>query len=142
MSYTIKYLQVQAPKQLNAPTNLNYNGHPLKANEVLVPVLEDDLFIKENVTSPDSIITLSLAAQSFQAVLEAVNKKDEAIAREQFDYWQNDVLEHSDHNSKEESIEDWQEKDIAQYGLSPSAADIAHEEFAKSCTLLIMVHTK
>lgn len=88
MLYTKKYCQVQAPNQSNAPTNLNCNGHPLKANEVLVPVLEDDLFIKENVTNPDSIITLSLAGQSFQAVLEAVDKKNETIAREQFDYWQ------------------------------------------------------
>ncbi|MGN0278575.1 MAG: hypothetical protein ACI4C4_04390 [Lachnospiraceae bacterium] len=109
------------------PTVLNYNGHPLKPNEVLVPVYEDELFIKENVTNPNSIITISVAGCSFRAVLEAVDKKYEATARAQFNYWQNEELGHYGHRMKDESIEDRQERELPEYGSSPSAADIADE---------------
>lgn len=113
--------------QTTAHTNLNYNGEPLKANEVLVPVNVDDLYIAENVTNPNSIITLNIAGQSFRAVLMAVDKKDEAIARAQFNYWQNDILGHYGHRMEEESIEYRQEKELPEIGAAPSAENIASE---------------
>lgn len=114
-------------RQSKEHTNLNYNGRPLNDNEVLVPVHEDDLFIAENVTNPNSIITLNLAGRSFRAVLEAVDKKDEAIARAQFNYWQNDILGHYGHRMEEESIEYRQEKELPELGVAPSTESIAGE---------------
>lgn len=116
-------------RQNNAPTNLNYNGEPLKPNEVLVPVNKDDLFIEENVTNPNSIITLNVAGQSFRAVLMAVDKKDEAVARAQYNHWQNDILGHYGHRMDEESIEDRQERELPEHGSAPSAESISEELF-------------
>ena len=123
----VKKIKKQATLANQAPTKLNYNGQPLKPNEVLVPVHEDDLFIKENVKNPDSIITMTVAGRSFRAVLKAVDKKYEATARAQFNYWQNEELGHYGRCMKDESIEDRQERELPEYGSSPSAADIADE---------------
>lgn len=114
-------------RQSTTRTNLNYNGKPLKENEVLVPVNVDDLYIEENVTNPNSIITLNIAGRSFRAVLMAVDKKDEAVARAQFNYWQNDILGHYGHRMDEESIEYRQEQELPEVGVAPSTESIACE---------------
>jgi len=111
----------------NTPTNLNYNGEPLKPWETLVPVAKDDLFIRENVTNPNSIINLPVAGQNFHAVLMAVHKKDEALARAQYNHWQNDHLGHYGHRMDEESIEDRRDRGLPEYGSSPSAESISEE---------------
>lgn len=118
-----------ATKTTKAPTNLNYDGRPLNANEVLVPMHMDELFIKSNVTNPDSIITLTIGEHFFKAVLVAVDKAYEADARAQFNYWQNEVLGHYGHRMTDVSIEDRQDRDLPELGSSPSAADIADEMF-------------
>ena len=120
-------VQTNSATTNNNTTKLNYNGEPLKANEVLVPAYVDDLFIASNVTNPDSIITINLAGRSFRAVLMAVERKDEPIARAQFNYWQNDILGHYGHRMEEESIDDRAERDLPEYGSSPSAAVYAEE---------------
>ena len=94
-------VQTNSATTNNNTTKLNYNSEPLKANEVLVPAYVDDLFIASNVTNPDSIITIHLAGRSFRAVLMAVDRKDEPIARAQFNYWQNDILGHYGHRMEE-----------------------------------------
>lgn len=114
-------------RQNNAPTNLNYNGEPLKENEVLVPMNVDDLFIETNVTNPNSIITLSVGGQSFKAVLIAVDRTYASIAKAQYNSWQNDILGHIGHRMKEDSIEDRQEHELPEPGLTASAESIALE---------------
>lgn len=63
---------------------VNYNGEPLKADEVLVftPYDEDD--VKLNVSKKDSIVTITKAGKSVKAVLKAVPKSFDKVAKAQF----------------------------------------------------------
>lgn len=68
--------------------SVNYNGEALKADEVLVftPYFEDDA--KTNVTNKESIVTLTKAGKTVKAVLKAVPKEYEKVAKAQFNSWQ------------------------------------------------------
>lgn len=71
---------------------VNYNGEPLKADEVLVftPYDEDD--VKLNVSNKDCIVTITKAGKSVKAVLKAVPKSFEKEAKAQFNSWQREQL--------------------------------------------------
>ena len=68
---------------------LNYNGEPLKDNEVLVlmPFFEED---RVNITNPNSIVTVQTSGGPVVAVLKAVPKEFASIARSQFNRYARD----------------------------------------------------
>ena len=68
--------------------NVNYNGEALQADEVLVftPYFEEDASV--NVTNKESIVTVKQAGRYTKAVLKAVPKKYEKLAKAQFNSWQ------------------------------------------------------
>lgn len=102
---------------------VNYNGEPLKPNEVLVLSHQDNLFIRTNVTNPDSIVTVTVAGVPVKAVLIAVDREFEKMAKAQFNSWQNEEMGHLGHRMKDESIEDRQERELPERGQSRSAED-------------------
>lgn len=110
-------------KKKKRNVTVNYNGEPLKPNEVLVLSHQDDLFIRTNVTNPDSIVTVTIAGVPFKAVLMAVDRKFEKIAKAQFNSWQNEEMGHLGHRMKDESIEDRQERELPERGQTRSAED-------------------
>jgi len=67
----------------NNRTTLNFDGRPLREDEVLVlmPLSEED---RINITNPKSIVTVRTVGGSVPAVLKAVPKASEATARKQF----------------------------------------------------------
>ena len=67
---------------------VNYNGEPLKADEVLVFTPYDEEDVKNNVTNKESVVTITKAGKSVKAVLKAVPKEFEAVAKAQFNSWQ------------------------------------------------------
>ena len=66
---------------------VNYNGEPLKADEVLVFTPYDEEDVKNNVTNKESIVTITKAGKSVKAVLKAVPKEFETVAKAQFNSW-------------------------------------------------------
>ena len=56
-----------------------------------------------------------------------MDKKYEAIAKAQFNYWQNDILGHYGHRMDEESIEYRLEQKLPEIGSTPSSESIAYE---------------
>lgn len=71
---------------------VNYNGEPLKADEVLVFTPYDEADVQNNVINKDSIVTITKAGKSVLAVLKAVPKEFEAEAKAQFNTWQREQL--------------------------------------------------
>ena len=67
---------------------VNYNGEPLKADEVLVFTPYDEEDVKYNVTNKESVVTITKAGKSVKAVLKAVPKEFETVAKAQFNSWQ------------------------------------------------------
>ena len=110
-------------KRKKKNVTVNYNGEPLKPNEVLVLSHQDSLFIRTNVTNPDSIVTVTIAGVPFKAVLMAVDRKFKKIAKAQFNSWQNEEMGHLGRRMKDESIEDRQERDLPERGQTRSAED-------------------
>lgn len=66
---------------------VNYNGEPLKEDEVLVPTPYDEYDVQLNVTNKDNIITVSEFGISVKAVLKSVPKSFEKEAWAQFYSW-------------------------------------------------------
>ena len=71
---------------------VNYNGEPLTADEVLVFTPYDEEDVKDNVTNKESVVTITKAGKSVKAVLKAVPKEFEAVAKAQFNSWQREQL--------------------------------------------------
>ena len=71
---------------------VNYNGEPLKADEVLVFTPYDEEDVKNNVTNKESVVTITKAGKSVKAVLKAVPKEFETVAKAQFNSWQRELL--------------------------------------------------
>lgn len=69
----------------------NYDGRPLTSDEVLVPIPQDDLFIKNNVTNPDSIRTYHMGGAYVKVVLTAVPKEFAEIAKSQLTFVENEM---------------------------------------------------
>lgn len=112
-------------KVLISTLKVNYDGRPLAPNEVLVLSHQDKLFISENVTNPDSIVPVTIpnTGKTVTAVLMAVDKQFASIAKAQFNSWVNDYLGHNFSKMITESIEDRQERELPECGLSRSAED-------------------
>lgn len=71
---------------------VNYNGELLRADEVLVFTPYDEEDVKNNVTNKESVVTITKAGKSVKAVLKAVPKEFEAVAKAQFNSWQREQL--------------------------------------------------
>lgn len=120
---------------------VNYDGRPLATNEVLVLSHQDNLFISTNVTNADNIVNVPVpnTCKTVKAVLMAVDKQFEDIAKAQFNSWLNDYLGHFASKMIIESIEDRQERELPKRGQSPSAEDIVifKQNFEDSIRILI-----
>lgn len=120
---------------------VNYDKRPLTSNEVLVLSHQDDLFISTNVTNADSIVNLTVpnTCKTVKAVLMAVDKQFEDIAKAQFNSWLNDYLGHFASKMITESIEDRQERELPERGQSCSAEDIVigKQNFEDSIRILL-----
>ena len=79
-------------KMTKKNVTVNYNGESLKADEVLVFTPYDEEDVKNNVTNKESIVTITKAGKSVKAVLKAVPKEFEAVAKAQFNSWQREQL--------------------------------------------------
>lgn len=105
----------------------DYDGRPLEPNEVLVSLMMGEEFIRANVTNPDSIVHPTIGGKTVTAVLVAVDKSAVKIAKQQFNYDQNEEFGHYGHRMDYESIEDREERELPEYGQSPSAASIVYD---------------
>ena len=77
-------------KSVTQRTTLNYNNEPLKDGEVLV-LMRFDEDERDSITNPNSIVTVPTAGGYVKAVLKAVPKEFEAVAKEQFNSWVRDI---------------------------------------------------
>lgn len=112
-------------KEIIATLGVNYDGRPLSPNEVLVLSHQDKLFISTNVTNAENIVPVTVPniGVTVTAVLMAVDKQFEDIAKAQFNSWLNEYLGHSISKLIAESIEDRQERELPERGQSRSAED-------------------
>lgn len=128
-------------KVLIATLGVNFDGRPLAPNEVLVLSHQDRLFMRENVTNPDSIVPVTIpnTGKTVTAVLIAVDRQFADIARAQFNSWVNDYLGHNFSKMTTESIEDRQERKLPERGQSCSAEDtvVSKRTFEDSIRTLI-----
>ncbi len=100
----------------------NYNGEPLKPGEKLVPIIQDDLFIAENVTNPDSITYVEFNGKLIKAVLTAIPEESTREAFSQCNYSINETMNKywgKDCISLDEAKDEY-DLDL---GSSPSAED-------------------
>ena len=100
----------------------NYNGEPLKPGEKLVPIIQDDLFIAENVTNPDSITYVGFNGKLIKAVLTAIPEEStrEAFSQRNYSinetmnkYWSKDCI----------SLDEAKDEYDLDLGSSPSTED-------------------
>lgn len=78
----------------------NYDGKEIKANEVLVPTMYDEEFVKAYCTNPDCIRTITVAGRKFMVMYVAVSKECERAAKSSFNLCVNEALGHyTVHNS-------------------------------------------
>lgn len=120
---------------------VNYDGRPLASNEVLVLSHQDELFISTNVTNADNIVNVPVpnTCKTVKAVLMAVDRQFEDIAKAQFNSWVNDYLGHFVSKMTAEPIEDGQERELPERGQCCSAEDtvIGRQNFEESIRILI-----
>lgn len=128
-------------KEIISSVTVNYDGKALKPNEVLVLSHQEALFIRTNVTSAENIVNVPIpnTCKSVKAVLIAVDRDSEEIAKAQFNSWLNDYLGHFASKMTAESIEDRQERELPERGQSCSAEDtvISKQNFEDSIRILI-----
>ena len=100
----------------------NYNGEPIKANEVMMPFEYTELDAK-NVTNPECISSITVGKKKFRVIYKAVDQAWEKDARAAFNLYQNEELGHyavSNFVSRD-AMEDAYELDLVSV---PSAEDI------------------
>ncbi len=115
-------------------TLLNYNGEPLKPGEVLVPMIKDDLFIRTNVTNPDSIITISESGTYSTAVLVAVPEEYAAVVRSVNNLIINEDLGHYAAKKGAVSIDEVRDEFELELNAVPSFEDSLFESDAMEMT--------
>lgn len=71
---------------------VNYNGEPLKADEVLVFMPYDEVDVRENVTNWENVMTITKAGRKVKTVRKAVPQEYAAAAKAQFNCWQREQL--------------------------------------------------
>lgn len=100
----------------------NYNGEPIKANEVMVPFEYTELDAK-TVTNPECISSITVGKKTLRVIYKAVDQAWEKDARAAFNFYQNEELGHYavPNSVSRDAIEDEYE-----FGLvsAPSAEDI------------------
>lgn len=100
----------------------NYNGEPIKANEVMVPFEYMELDT-ETVTNPECINTIKVGGKAFRVIYKAVDQAWEKDARVAFNLYQNEKLGHYavPNSVSRDAMEDEYELEIVS---APSAEDI------------------
>ena len=100
----------------------NYNGEPIKANEVMVPFEYTELDA-ETVTNPECISTIKVGGKAFRVIYKAVDQAWEKDARAAFNLYQNEELGHYavPNSVSRDAMEDEYELEIVS---APSAEDI------------------
>ena len=100
----------------------NYNGEPIKANEVMVPFEYTDLDAKE-VTNPECISSITIGKKTLKVIYKAVDQAWEKDARAAFDLYQNEELGHYvvPNSVSRDALEDDYELELVS---APSAEDI------------------
>lgn len=96
----------------------NYNGEPIKANEVMVPFEYTELDAK-TVTNPECISSITVGKKSFRVIYKAVDQAWEKDARAAFNLYQNEELGH--YSVSRDALEDDYELELVS---APSAEDI------------------
>lgn len=104
----------------------NYNGEPIKSNEVMVPFEYTELDA-ETVINPECISTIKVGEKEIRVIYKAVDQAWEKDAREAFNLYQNEELGHYavPNSVSRDSMEDSYELEIAS---APSAEDIMMAE--------------
>lgn len=104
----------------------NYNGEPIKSNEVMVPFEYTELDA-ETVINPECISTIKVGGKEIRVIYKAVDQAWEKDAREAFNLYQNEELGHYavPNSVSRDSMEDSYELEIAS---APSAEDIMMAE--------------
>lgn len=100
----------------------NYNGEPIKANEVMVPFEYTELDAK-TVTNPECISSITVGKKSFRVIYKAVDQAWEKDARAAFNLYQNEELGHYavPNSVSRDALEDDYELELVS---APSAEDI------------------
>lgn len=70
----------------------NYNGEPLTPGEKLVPIIQDALYIAENVTNRDSLTYVGFNGNLIRAVLTAIPEEATREAYSQRNYSINEAM--------------------------------------------------
>ena len=98
----------------------NYNGEPIKTNEVMVPFEYTELDAK-TVTNPECISSITVGKKTFRVIYKAVDQAWEKDARAAFNLYQNEELGHY-------AVPNSVSRDAMEYELdlvsAPSAEDI------------------
>lgn len=116
----------------------NYNGEPIKANEVMVPFEYTELDAK-TVTNPECISSITVGKKTFRVIYKAVDQAWEKDARAAFNLYQNEELgNYAISNSVSRyAMEDEYELDLV---AVPSAEDIIMAAESTKETINIFVN--
>ena len=100
----------------------NYNGEPIKTNEVMVPFEYTELDAK-TVTNPECISSITVGKKTFKVIYKAVDQAWEKDAKAAFNLYQNEELGHYvvPNSVSRDAMENEYELDLV---LVPSAEDI------------------
>lgn len=100
----------------------NYNGEPIKTNEVMVPFEYTELDAKA-VTNPECISSITVGKKRFRVIYKAVDQAWEKDARAAFNLYQNEELGYYavPNSVSRDAMEDEYELDLVSV---PSAEDI------------------
>ncbi len=100
----------------------NYNGEPIKTNEVMVPFEYTELDAKA-VTNPECISSITVGKKRFRVIYKAVDQAWEKDARAAFNLYQNEEFGYYavPNSVSRDAMEDEYELDLVSV---PSAEDI------------------
>lgn len=118
----------------------NYDGKEIKANEVLVPTMYDEEFVKAYCTNPDCIRTITVAGRKFMVMYVAVSKECERAAKSSFNLCVNEALGHyTVHNSVSmDSLQDDYKLSLATTP-SPEELNAKNEQYQETLDTLVVL---
>ncbi len=92
MSKTVNNSNVSSTINASKAILRNYNGELLKPGEKLVPIIQDALYIAENVTNRDSLTYVGFNGNLIKAVLTAIPEEASREAYSQRNYSINEAM--------------------------------------------------
>ena len=115
----------------------NYNGEPIKANEVMVPFEYTELDAK-TVTNPECISSITVGKKTIRVIYKAVDQAWEKDARAAFNLYQNEEFGHYaiSNSVSRDAMKDEYELDLV---AVPSAEDIIMAAESTKETISIFV---